>query len=116
MAKEFAKKFYNSKKWERCRDSFIEERVMIDGGLCEVCQEVPGYIVHHKIILTEKNINNPDIALSWDNLQYVCKKCHDKFEGHGVGHKVNAYCIFDDDGQPIPVRDIDYPPLSESGD
>ena len=34
--------------------------------------------VHHKIPLTDQNINNPKIAYSWDNLQLLCKDCHDK--------------------------------------
>lgn len=35
MAREFAKKFYNSKAWRKCRTTYIEHRVAIDGGMCE---------------------------------------------------------------------------------
>ncbi len=62
VAKEFAKAFYNSKKWKQCRAAYIAHRQAIDGGLCESCHEAPGYIVHHKIELTPDNINDPDIA------------------------------------------------------
>lgn len=33
--------------------------------------------VHHKIPLTPENINNPDITLNWDNLELLCKDCHE---------------------------------------
>ena len=112
MAKEFAKKFYNRKGWELCRDSYIADRIMIDGGLCEECHEAAGYIVHHKLLLTEDNINNPEIALNHENLEYVCKKCHDKFDDHGIGNKRKCKPLFkfDEDGQPISLREIDRVP------
>ena len=66
MAKEFAKAFYNSKRWKDCRRAYIAKRIAIDGGMCETCHEVPGYIVHHKIELTPDNINDPDIALGFN--------------------------------------------------
>ena len=78
MAKEFAKTFYNSKRWKGCRLAYIAHRKAIDGGMCETCHEVPGYIVHHKIELTPENINDPDIALGFDNLKYDCHVCHQK--------------------------------------
>ncbi len=108
MAKEWSKSFYNSKKWKKCRDAYIAERIMIDGGLCEECRGQQGYIVHHTITLTQENISNPDIALNHRLMKYVCKDCHDQYEGHGVGHdKVRPLCIFDDMGQPISLREID---------
>lgn len=107
MAKEFAKIFYNSNKWKKCRNSYIQYRIMINGGLCEECRERLGFIVHHKIILTQQNINNPDIALNCEYLEYVCKDCHDKFEGHGVGHGEKPIVIFNEQGEPIARTKID---------
>lgn len=108
MSKPFAKAFYNSKAWKLCRDSYIAERIMIDGGLCEECQKNLGYIVHHKMPLTPDNINNPDITLNHKLFRYVCKDCHDLYEGHGVGRdKTKALCIFDESGQPISLRECD---------
>lgn len=78
MAKEFAKAFYNSKRWKKCREAYIAYRCAVDGGMCESCHEVPGYIVHHKIELNPENINDPDIALSFSNLKYDCHVCHQK--------------------------------------
>lgn len=74
------------------------------------CHEEQGYIVHHKTTLTEDNIKDPEISLNNRNMMYVCKACHDRYEGHGVGHdKVKPLCIFDEEGQPISLRDIDSP-------
>lgn len=80
---------------------------MIDGGMCEECHDRLGYIVHHKIALNQDNINNVEISLNHDHLEYVCKQCHDEFEGHGVGKKVKPLFVFDSKGQPISLREID---------
>lgn len=102
MAKEFAKKFYKSKAWRACRRAYIDSRIEKDGGLCEECHEEPGYIVHHKIILTAQNINNPDISLNHRHLAYVCKYCHDREEGHAFVKIKKIVHSFTDEGQPIP--------------
>jgi 5-methylcytosine-specific restriction protein A len=85
MAKGWAKPFYNSKAWRICRQGYIESV----GGLCETCLEqgryTPGYIVHHKELLTPYNIHDPTVTLNWSRLKYECKECHDKNEGHRVG-------------------------------
>lgn len=38
---------------------------------------VPYEEVHHKIRLNLGNINNPEISLNWENLECLCKKCHE---------------------------------------
>lgn len=103
MAKEWAKWFYKGKPWRNCRDGYIQERVCIDGGICEVCREKLGYIVHHKIILTPENIIKPEVSLNWKNLSYECKDCHDQHEGHGVKRSILPVCAFDSDGNPIEI-------------
>lgn len=99
---EWAQRFYLSKRWKDCRRSYIKYRVCIDGGICEECRDKPGYIVHHKKALTQDNITDPDVALSWKNLEYVCKDCHDRFDGHGVTHSLTPRIDFDIAGDPIP--------------
>lgn len=97
--KPWAEWFYKSKAWRSCRKDYIEKRISIDGGLCEICRERLGYIVHHKIELTPENINNSEITLNQELLQYTCKPCHDEH------HKVfvsKAKMKFDNEGQPIP--------------
>ena len=83
MSKPFAKKFYNSTAWKRCRESYIISVHL----LCERCmgnsKHVPGYIVHHKILLTPLNIDDPMISLNHEHLEYLCVECHN--DEHGVG-------------------------------
>jgi hypothetical protein len=61
------------------------------------------------VILTEKNIKNADVTLNEENLMYVCKSCHDSYEGHGAGGhgKAKALCAFDESGNPVSLREID---------
>lgn len=74
----FAQQFYNSPAWKRTRESYKRSV----GGLCEICWAEgivkAGEIVHHKIELTQDNIDDVNIALSYDNLQLVCRECHAK--------------------------------------
>lgn len=102
MAKEYAKQFYGSKEWKKCRESFIKERKRIDGGLCMECGEEPGFIVHHKKEITALNIDNPYVTLNHKNLKYVCKKCHEIQHGNikkDIPGEINY--IFDEDGNPV---------------
>ena len=103
MAHEFAKGFYASAAWRRCRAAYIRHRQAIDGGMCEQCGEQLGYIVHHLVELTPSNINDSSITLAWSNLQFVCKDCHDKAHGYcgrsltGERRRVS----FDAQGNPV---------------
>ncbi len=97
MAKDWAKPFYNSKKWKGCRQAYISTRIGIDGGMCEHCKNSLGYIVDHIEELTPENINDVYISLSFENFQYLCLNCHNK-----KTFKKNNICRFDDSGQPMP--------------
>lgn len=104
MAKEWAKAFYKSDAWRSCRLGYIAERKRVDGGLCECCGERLGYMVHHKILLTPSNIQDPEVSLNWDCLSYECKLCHDQHDGHGVKRSVLLVCVFDSLGNPVEIR------------
>ena len=71
-----ASDFYKTKARQKCRDAFARSK----GGLCERCLKrglyVPGEIVHHKIYLDEATVHDPEILLSWSNLELLCRKCH----------------------------------------
>lgn len=79
--KPFAKKFYKSAAWKKCRESYI---VSVH-GLCERCGD-GGKIVHHKIVLNPDNITDPDITLNHMQLELLCQDCHNKehHEKYGV--------------------------------
>lgn len=72
------KEFYLSQPWRRARLGYISHRKAIDGGLCEVCQDELGKIVHHKIWLDDINCNDPEISLNPNNFRYECQTCHNK--------------------------------------
>lgn len=97
MAKEFAKSFYNSKLWKQTREYILKR----DNYLCVKCGK-PASDVHHIVELTPQNINDKRIAVNPDNLQCLCKDCHN--EQH---HKKNSDCeegfMFDQYGQLIRV-------------
>ena len=75
--------FYVSWTWRKCRKAFANSK----GNLCERCLK-RGIIeagskdrpleVHHKIQLTDENVTDPKVALNWDNLELLCKTCHDQ--------------------------------------
>lgn len=75
--REFARSLYKSRAWKDIREFVISR----DKGLCQRCKRegrlTPGKIVHHKIPLTPANINDTRISLNPDNLEYVCKECHE---------------------------------------
>lgn len=79
MAHDYAKAFYNSKEWIKCRDAFMESKHYI----CERCGR-PAVICHHKKHITPQNINDPDITLNWDNLQALCIDCHNVVHGNSM--------------------------------
>ena len=104
MAHAYAKPLYDSPKWKACRQAYIANRIKIDGGLCEECHMRIGRIVHHKQMISEENINDPNITLNHDNLEYVCKYCHDRMEDHFVKTKSSSVRYkFDEFGQPFIV-------------
>lgn len=90
MAKTFARKFYSSKQWQDCRNEYMKQAHY----LCENCLRKgiykPAEIVHHKIELNPINIEYPEISLNFDNLEAVCRECHDEYhDNHGKWAKVN---------------------------
>ena len=72
------KQFYKSRAWRRARQAFIDERLSVDGGLCQICGEEPGKVVHHTIWLDDINCNDPDISLNPERFLYECQTCHNK--------------------------------------
>ena len=93
MAKAFAKQFYSSKAWQDCRNEYAKRR----HHLCEECLRQgiyrPGEIVHHVIEIDPITINNPEVALNFDNLELLCRQCHYKAhpKGNGVHVKGKNY-------------------------
>lgn len=90
-------RFYQRKAWKSCKDSYIDKRRLIDGGFCEICGYRLGEEVDHIIELNGDNVNNPDVALNHENLQYLCKECHNMKTFSDNDRSV----FFDENGEPI---------------
>ena len=77
-APEAQRAFYKSMAWQRCRAAYISYR----GGLCERCMAngvaTPGKIVHHKEYIQMDNLCDPNVSLSFNNLELLCQECHNK--------------------------------------
>lgn len=95
MAKEWARKFYQSKNWISARNYIMHKYHY----MCQCCKEKPADIVHHIIWLNPNNINDPIITLSEDNLIPVCRECHAIIH-EGVNATVGNLA-FDSSGQLI---------------
>ena len=95
MAKEYAKSFYQSKAWKSTRGAYLKYR----DYECERCGK-RAKIVHHKMHITPKNINDTRITLDWKNLEALCQECHN--DEH-LKYKKNTAdgLIFDENGDLI---------------
>lgn len=80
--------FYKSPAWLAAR----ELKILSVNGLCERCGQI-GIEVHHKERLTVENVNDSSISLNQDNLELLCKECHNQ-EHERFSNKVR----FDKDG------------------
>jgi len=98
MARDFAKKFYESESWKQCREYILVKY----NKICQKCKEHPAEIVHHIIWLTPSNINDPNITLGEDNLMPVCRECHAKIH-EGVSATVDDVC-FDENGDLVSIK------------
>lgn len=107
MAKEWAKDFYNSLKWIKCRTAFLLDKLYI----CNRCGDY-GDRVHHKIYLTPSDICNPDITLAWANLECLCQDCHNKEHHRGDYAATASGLAFDLTGQLVQAL----PPIKGDDD
>lgn len=98
------KNFYKSSKWELLRKQVILDRLTPEGAtICEHCGKPIlnkfDIIAHHKIELTEANVNDYMISLNPENLMLVHLACHRAIhEGLGFTKKQNVYIIWGSPG------------------
>ena len=98
MAKAWAKRFYASKAWKRCRQEVLRR----DLYTCAYCYG-RAEEVHHIQELAPDNINDPTIALNPDNLISLSHDCHTNVTKGYTGDITEGY-IFSDDGNVIPHK------------
>lgn len=73
--------FYQSKEWINFRFNVINERMSEDGFVYDEITHKPilrayDLILHHKIELTDENVNDYNISLNPDNIIIVSHKTH----------------------------------------
>ena len=102
MAQPWAKPLYNSTVWKNLRAAALRR----DHFTCQICAR-RATEVHHKIELTEENVNDPKIALNINNLQSLCHNCHTALtmeEHAGRAPDSGLYYVFDSDGMLVPLN------------
>lgn len=87
--------FYKSKAWKRASAAYMASKNYI----CERCGK-PAQICHHRKWLDGSNVNDPSIALSFDNLEALCIECHNA--EHGLQHSIT---LFNGDGSIARVKE-----------
>ena len=97
MAKDYAKSFYNSQAWRDTQAAYMASQYYI----CERCGSV-ARIVHHIQYITPQNIQDPNITLSWDNLQALCIDCHNA-EHMSSGGACAEGLRFNSKGELVPM-------------
>jgi len=86
--------FYKSPAWLSAR----QLKIMTVNGLCERCGQI-GIEVHHKERLSIVNVNDSSISLNQENLELLCRECHNK-EHERFSNKIR----FDKEGNLINLE------------
>lgn len=107
--------FYCRKPWRDLSYNLKIER----GGKCSRCsfqvidrKDFKYLIGHHKIELTEDNVDDPNISLNPDNIEIICHDCHNK-EHKRFGNKKNVYIVY---GSPLSGKNYLVNDLKKYGD
>ena len=90
--------FYKSNQWERLRQTLMLERVKDGLLICDHCGKpiTKAYdcIAHHKIELTEDNVNDFTISLNPENIELIHFKCHNIIHQRFEGFKQTVYLVY----------------------
>ena len=89
--------FYQSQIWQKFRDTFIADKLQAEGELIDEETGKPILkkslaILHHKIHLTEDNVNDFNISLNPENIELVSLETHNKI--HNKFNCSNARKIY----------------------
>ena len=110
--------FYTSKEWAKFRRVVINERLNDRGQtICEYCGKpiVRQYdiILHHKVELTDDNVNDAMISLNPDNIMLVHHVCHNYIHNK-LGHRERGiYLVY---GAPLSGKSTYVNEVRQPGD
>ena len=110
--------FYKSKAWEKLLTQLKMERVNDSGELiCWHCGKpiIKKYdaIGHHTIFLTEENVNNYEISLNPDLIQFVHHVCHNKIHNKLSHTKREVFLVY---GSPLSGKTSYVESVRDEGD
>lgn len=91
--------FYNSDEWEKLREILMLKRVTPKGELiCARCGKpiIKPYdcIGHHKVELTEENVNDYSVSLNPENVELIHFKCHNQVHKRFGGFSQTVYLVY----------------------
>lgn len=108
--------FYKSKQWEKCIAVLKLERVNENGEIiCEHCGKPIAQkydcIGHHKVELTEANVNDPDITFNPENIMLIHFRCHNQIHQRFEGFHQKVYLVYGPPcaGKTTWVNDVSNP-------
>lgn len=110
--------FRKSKTWQKFVKNLKSERTNEEGMLiCAHCGKpiLKKYdcIGHHKVELTEQNVNNFDVSLNPDLIDLVHHKCHNDIHEHFGCHQQRVYIIY---GPPLSGKTTYAKSVMSAGD
>ena len=107
--------FYKSKEWEGLREQLILERADDKGHIiCAYCGQpiLRKYdcIAHHKVELTEENVNDYSVSLNPENIELIHFKCHNVIHKRWNGFTQEVWLVWGApcSGKTTWVRDNAY--------
>lgn len=105
--------FYQSKEWIRFRQVVIAERYKDDGYIYDEVTGKPivrpyDIILHHKIFLTDDNVNDKLISLNPELIQIVSHKTHNQLHAKFGYKKQEVFLVYGSpcSGKSTFVRDV----------
>ena len=95
--------FYQTKQWKRARRDKINNTI---DGLCERCKAKDltsvGTVVHHIVELNINNVADNNISCGLDNLELLCRECHERHHNRS-GSDIDSAYTFDENGMIAPL-------------
>lgn len=110
--------FYQSKAWCKLLYVLRTERVNADGEIiCEHCGKPITLkydcIGHHKIHLTEQNVNDASVSLNPDNIALVHHACHNKIHDKFGWKERQVFVVY---GAPLSGKSTWVESVRQDGD
>lgn len=110
--------FYRSKVWEKLITNLRLERLDSNGQLiCQYCHKPISKkydaIAHHTVFLTEENVNDFEISLNPELIQFVHHSCHNRIHNKLSHSKREVFLVY---GSPLSGKTTYVESVRDVGD